>query len=448
MRLIKTIWNKVTNIFTKNEIGQELEGMSQWLDSRPEVLEWVAEDLGTKELKATGRHGMSVETVLRAAILKQAWQVSYKKLSFHMEDSISCRAFVRLDSDLTPKKSALQMGISAIRDKTWERINVCMLKDVSSEKIENGKKVRVDSTPTESNIHHLRSRALLYDSIRVMGRLLENCQSTWGFNKYHTHSKQAKELARKVLYAKKASEKEVHYKKLVVLAKDNLKSLNHAGLYLAKRHINGPDYNAWCAQLVNYRPLIEGVISQTSIRVFNGEKVPVSEKVISLFEPHTDIIVKDSRDVYFGHKLNLASGKSGMILDIVIEQGNPADSERFLPLIENHIGTYGCPPRQIAADGSYASKDNLEKAKDEGIKDVVFHKKRGLETKDMAKSDWVYNQLKNFRAGIEGNISCLKRVYGLRRFLFQGLPHFKAYIWSAVVTYNLTLFTRLRMESG
>ena len=135
-------------------------------------------------------------------------------------------------------------------------------------------------------------------------------------------------------------------------------------------------------------------------------------------------------------------------MDIVIEQGNPADSERFLPLIENHIGTYGCPPRQIAADGSYASKDNLEKAKDEGIKDVVFHKKRGLETKDMAKSDWVYNQLKNFRAGIEGNISCLKRVYGLRRFLFQGLPHFKAYIWSAVVTYNLTLFTRLRMESG
>lgn len=182
--------------------------------------------------------------------------------------------------------------------------------------------------------------------------------------------------------------------------------------------------------------------------MFNSEKVPVSEKVVSLFEPHTDIIVKDNKDVYFGHKLNLTSGKSNMILDIVIEQGNPADSERFLPMIENHIGTYGCPPRQVTADGSYASKDNLQKAKDEGIKDVVFHKKRGLETKDMAIRSWVYNQLKNFRAGVESNISCLKRVYGLRRFLFQGLPHFKAYVWSAVVAYNLTLFTRLRMESG
>jgi len=188
------------------------------------------------------------------------------------------------------------MGISAIRDKTWERINVCMLKDASSEKIENGKKVRVDSTPTESNIHHLRSRALLYDSIRVMGRLLEDCQSTWGFTKYHTHSKQAKQLARKILYAKKSSQ--VHYKKLVVLAKDNVKSLNKAGLDLAKRHIDGPDYNAWCTEVSNFRPLIEGVISQTARFVFNGEKVPVSEKVVSLFEPHTDIIVKDNRDVW------------------------------------------------------------------------------------------------------------------------------------------------------
>jgi len=169
--------------------------------------------------------------------------------------------------------------------------------------------------------------------------------------------------------------------------------------------------------------------------------------VVSLFEPHTDIIVKDSRDVYFGHKLNLTSGKSNMILDVVIEPGNPADSERFLPMIENHIGTYGCPPRQITADGSYDRSDNLKKAKDEGIKDVVFHKKRGLETKDMAKSDWVYNQLKNFRAGIESNISCLKRVYGLRRCTWKGLAHFKAYVWSAVVAYNLTQFTRLRMEA-
>jgi IS5 family transposase len=109
--------------------------MSQWLDSHLEVIEWVAEDLGSKELKQTGRHGLSVETVLRAGILKQYWQVSYKKLSFHLADSLSCRAFVRLDEELAPKKSSLQAAISAIRDKTWERINRCLLKDAKKEKV-------------------------------------------------------------------------------------------------------------------------------------------------------------------------------------------------------------------------------------------------------------------------------------------------------------------------
>ena len=114
----------------------------------------------------------------------------------------------------------------------------------------------------------------------------------------------------------------------------------------------------------------------------------------------------------------------------------------------NQIEIYGRPPRQIAADGSYASIDNLKKAKNEGIKDIVFHKKRGLKTEDMAKSDWVYQQLKNFRAGIESNISCLKRVFGLGRCTWKGLSHFKAYVWSGVVAYNLALFAHLRMEAG
>jgi len=88
--------------------GQEFSVLSQWLDSHPEILNWVAQDLGFRALKPTGRRGMSVETVLRAGILKQYWQVSYEILSCNDVDSISCRAFARLDSELTPKKSSLQ----------------------------------------------------------------------------------------------------------------------------------------------------------------------------------------------------------------------------------------------------------------------------------------------------------------------------------------------------
>jgi IS5 family transposase len=172
--------------------------------------------------------------------------------------------------------------------------------------------------------------------------------------------------------------------------------------------------------------------------------VPAGDKLVSLFETHADIIVKGGRDVHCGHKLNLATGRSGLILDVVIEAGNPADAERFLPMLERHIEHHGTPPRQTACDGGYASLDNLRRAKAMGVHDVAFHKKRGLSVDNMVKSRWVYRRLRNFRAGIEANISCLKRAYGLARCTWRGLDHFKAYVWSSVVAYNLALFARLR----
>jgi IS5 family transposase len=172
--------------------------------------------------------------------------------------------------------------------------------------------------------------------------------------------------------------------------------------------------------------------------------VPASEKLVSLFEPHADIIVKGGRDVQYGHKLNLATGKSGLILDVVVEAGNPADAERFLPMLDRQIARCGSAPRQTAADGGYASRDNLKQAKARGVEDVAFHKKCGIAVAEMVKSAWVYRRLRNFRAGIEAGISCFKRAYGGARCTWRGLDHFKAYIWSAVVAHNLVLFARLK----
>ena len=168
-------------------------------------------------------------------------------------------------------------------------------------------------------------------------------------------------------------------------------------------------------------------------RRHHGETVAANEKIVSLFEPHTDIIVKGSRQVEYGHKLNLTTGRSGLILDLVIEAGNPADSERFLPMLERHIALYGEAPRQAAADGGYASRLKLSQAKALGVRDLAFHKKAGLRIKDMVKSNWVYRKLRNFRAGIESGISCLKRAFGLARCIWRGLDHFRASVWSSAV---------------
>jgi IS5 family transposase len=110
-----------------------------------------------------------------------------------------------------------------------------------------------------------------------------------------------------------------------------------------------------------------------------------------------------------------------------MEAGNPADSERFLLMLKRHIGSHGEAPRQTAANGGFASRQNLGEAKAIGVRDVVFHKKAGLRIMDVVKSNWVYRKLRNFRAGIESDISRLKRAYGL------------AYVWSSALAYNLAL---------
>ena len=201
----------------------------------------------------------------------------------------------------------------------------------------------------------------------------------------------------------------------------------------------------WIARAVI---LLNKVIDQTNRRVLKKEKVPASEKVVSLFETHTDIIVKSRRKTEYGHKIFVVGGESNLIIDCLIERGNPADSECFKKLLDRQYQYYGRAPRQTAADGGFASKANVEYAKSCHVKDVVFSKKRGIEVKDMARSEWVYRRLKNFRAGIEATISTLKRSYGLNRCTWKGWEGFKQYVWSAIVSYNLQVIARMKLASA
>ena len=114
------------------------------------------------------------------------------------------------------------------------------------------------------------------------------------------------------------------------------------------------------------------------------------------------------------------------MLDVFVEDGNPADSVCLIPLLERHNTRYGYPPRQLAADGGYASAANLNDAKDMGVKHVAFHKRVGLTVEAMTGDQWLYRKLRNFRAGIEAIISYLKRCFGLSRCNWKGLDHFKA----------------------
>ena len=137
-----------------------------------------------------------------------------------------------------------------------------------------------------------------------------------------------------------------------------------------------------------------------------------------------------------------------MILDCLIVRGNPADSDQYESLLLKQKELYGRMPRQVTADGGFASKDNLAFAKDNGVKDAAFAKRRGLSVLEMVRSSWVYRKLRNFRAGIEASISTLKRAFGLDRCTWSGWEGFKRYVWSNIVSYNLLVLARIRLASA
>jgi len=162
----------------------------------------------------------------------------------------------------------------------------------------------------------------------------------------------AKKRARAIDYSRSKAKKRTLYRELIAAAQATRAELQAAAEGLAEPV--GIAAERWRAGVDHYLPLIARIMAQSERRVLKGEAVPAGEKLVSLFEPHADIIVKGGRDVQYGHKLNLATGKSGLILDVVVEAGNPADAERFLPMRDRQIARCGAPPRQTAADRATA----------------------------------------------------------------------------------------------
>jgi IS5 family transposase len=425
--------------FIDHEHARELRRIGDLLDQMPGAGALVYDDLVADDPDVTtGRPGLSGDQVLRLVILKQMNGFSYQELAFHLADSRCYRAFCGFGIDEeSPRKSALQANLKRVQPDTLELVNRLVLATAQEMKVENGRKVRVDCTVVESNIHHPTDSSLLWDCVRVLARLMESGRDQAGAV-FTNHTRRAKRRALGILNAKSEKQRQPLYQDLL--------KVTHKTVNAAEGMASAGCGDTVQTKLLHYVRLAKMVINQTERRVLLGETVPPGEKVVSIFEEHTDIIIKDQRDTYFGHKICLTSGKSGLFLDCVVQDGNPADSTLATEMIARQTTLYGRSPRQAALDGGFASKVNLGDLKGDGVQDVMFSKKRGLKVVDMVKSSYVYKKLRAFRAGIEGMISFLKRCFGAGRCTWRGLESFKSYVWSSVVSANLLILARHTME--
>jgi len=433
---------------TDHTQSKELQVISNIIDANPTICDRVLQDLnkGKNIAHRQGANGMSADQVLRSAIVKILFGLTYEQLAFHLVDSQSLSWFCRIGiADKGFKKSALNKNIKAISAATWNMINTDLLGYAKCENIEKGRKVRIDCTCVESNVHYPTDSTLLWDSVRVLTRQLERCRDAGvKIPSFHNHRRVAKRRMLAILNAKRKKQRRTAYADLI---KTTGKVVGYAKRTVETiKAIPGAELRvvaiSW--RIDHYVQLAEKVINQTVRRVIRGEKVDACDKVASIFEAHTDIIVKDRRDTHFGHKICLTGGASNLILDCLVLEGNPADTDLAIPMLERQNQLYGRYPLKASFDGGFASKNNLKQAKSLPIKDVCFAKKRGIKETDMCRSQYVYRSLRRFRAGIESGISWLKRCLGLTRCTWKGWDSFKSYVWSSIVAANLLTIARAR----
>ena len=420
--------------------------MSTLVDQLPEVVGLVHKDLTPRGVsRRKGREGMTGEQVLRAMVVKQMNGFSYDELAFHLADSQSYATFCRLEPGMAPKKSTLQSNIKRVRPETWEAVNGLIIQRATELKIETGTKTRTDCTVVESNIHEPYDSSLLWDCVRVLSRLMREARNDFGLS-FNDNSRRARRRSLGIRNAKTERDRVALYRDLIMVTHKTVTQAERVAQQLTEVQcadiMTALRVDAMAAQIRHFLGLTAQVLSQTERRVLHHESVPASEKVVSIFEPHTDIIVKDRRDTEYGHKVCLTAGASGLVLDLVVEEGNPADSTLATRMADRVQTLLGRAPRQMSFDGGFSSRANVETIKQLGVQDVAFSKHVGLEVTEMVKSAWVFKRLRRFRAGVEGIISFLKRVFGLDRCLWSGFKSFKAYAWSSVIAANLLTFAR------
>jgi len=424
--------------------------MGQLMDDMEYLADYVQADLLDGVANPdTGRPGMTGDLVLRALIVKQMNGYSYEQLAFHLADSSTYRSFCRIGfADVVPSAKTLQRNIKKLRPETLEEINRRLMGLAVAEGVEDGAKMRGDCTVTASNIHHPVDSSLLDDCVRVLTRLLHRVKELVHIG-FTDHTRRVHRRAIAIANAKRQKHRIPFYKEMIKLTEKTVRAAERAAAKLECQPPSDPmaalRAKSLVAELRHYLEPAVRVIDQTRRRVLEQETVPAVEKVVSIFEPHTDIIRKDNRDTYYGHKVYLSSGASGLVTDCVVLDGNPCDSTLVAAAITRHEEIFGQLPEQVAFDGGFASRSNLEAAKERGVTDVVFAKGRGLQVSEMAKSSWIYRCLRNFRAGIEAGISWLKRTFGLDRCTWRSLASFKAYVWSSVIAANLLILARHRL---
>ncbi len=434
-------------------IDRALEKIDQYLEDE-QLYRWIKADLSKRypKTKETGRNSTPVEVVVRMLVVKRLYGYSYEDTVERVRDSLNLRRFCRVYLNDVPVDTTLLRWANLIQPKTLQKFNERIVQLAVERKVTSGRQLRTDGTVVESNIRPPSDNHLLADGVRVLARTVVRARELLKQTiqkPFEDFTQTAKQLARQIgetLRKKTDAAKTAGRQQYQELLEMTRKTVAWAGAtkkcLQRSREVKA---NRLVQILETFLPRTKQVIDQTMRRILQGEQVPASEKIVSLFEEHTDIIRrgKESRPVEYGHKVWLNEVEGGLVSHYRILDGNPSDEQQWKPSLKAHLKTFHQPPHQASADRGLFSEPNEQLAHELGVKRVILPQ-RGHRSKARLKHEhkqW-FVKGRHWHAGIEGRISVLKRAHNFDRCLAHGLNGFHCWVGWGVIAGNLAVLGR------
>lgn len=443
------LWSKIPK--EVRDYRERYDRISKILDDNPEVLETVHGDLAAPCSPSGRQSTYSSEQFLRMIVVKVVEGCSLREVVVRVSESEFLRNFTRIFSDDVMGFTELDMAIKSITPQTWEKINAILQKYAKRKGKITGRRLRVDSTVCETNIHYPTDASLLWDSFRVAARSMQQCieedPSLSLGNRFHdtkfkrlytfvsTHGGQ-KRSARAVRRHMKQLIERVEW--ICAVARRFTQHADQTGTVSVKAI-------ALIGVLKEKIPLMEQVAACAK-RVFSGETVPASDRIFSIFEPHTELLKrgKSRKPVEFGHMITIGQTAEKFISFYNVEERSQHDIQVGDKALREHKKTFGVYPEAFTADKNYYGGPQHREKWERKIGTYAVGKKgRRNEQEIEYEHSVVFRLLQKFRAGCEGSISVLKRVFGLYRCLFRSFKSYASSIGSMVFCHNLVVLSRL-----
>jgi transposase, IS5 family len=435
-----------------------LAALAEFLDAHDELVALVHADLvrGLKRPR-TGRGGLSAAAVLRAFVLPRVKNWDLRELRERIADGYRLRRFTTFDAQPVPKHDAFHRAFCRLTPATVRALNEAVIQAAVGLGLEDGAQLRVDTTVVETDIHFPTDCTLLWDAVRVLTRLVKQLgehvpDARRGFTDHTRRARRRMQEISRMTVAQRARQNRRKYRDLLhvsaaVVAQARA-AVATARAAAPSTPLAAAEICALAQEIEHFGMLADQVITQTRRRVLAEEQVPAHEKLLSIFEPHTDLIKrgKTATPVEFGHKVFLAESRQGLITDYRVITGNPVDEIHVPPSLTTHQALFGRAPDLYAADRGFYTPDNIAALRAAGVTTVVVPQRGGAKSADQTayERSAPFKKGQRFRAGIEGRISVLMRGRGMRRCQLEGRDRFEVFVGAAVLANNLLRIADLR----